>query len=74
MAPLKLTDSELDSIFSACRPLQPRDRDAFLRDVATELAALGPTLGDGSVHRVIASVQRKHWDPPDLRTAEGKYR
>jgi hypothetical protein len=73
--PLSLSDSELAAIMDACRPLQPCDRDRFLKDIAAELAAL-PMLGDGAVHRAIAVVQRRHFDPPDLRAAErgGKYR
>jgi hypothetical protein len=71
-SPLALSDSELTAIMHACRPLQPRDRDAFLRDIANELAAL-PVLGDGVVHRAIVTVQRRHYDPPDLRAAVGKY-
>jgi hypothetical protein len=71
--PLALTDSELGAIMDACRPLQPCDRDRFLRDIAGELAAL-PMLGDGAVHRAIVTVQRRHFDPPDLRVAGGKYR
>jgi hypothetical protein len=33
-------------------------------------------LGDGVVHRAIVTIQRRHFDPPDLRRAEGggKYR
>jgi hypothetical protein len=72
MPPLRLTDAELTAILNACRPLQPRDRDQFLKDIAAELASL-PMLGDGAVHRAIVSVQRRHFDPPDLRTAVGKY-
>jgi hypothetical protein len=72
MPPVRLSDSELDAVMAAARPLQPRDRDQFLRDIAAELAAL-PLLGDGAVHRAIVTVQRKHWDPPDLRVATGKY-
>jgi hypothetical protein len=72
MPPVRLSDSELQAVFDACRPLQPRDRDQFLKDIATELASL-PMLGDGAVHRAIVSVQRRHFDPPDLRTAVGKY-
>jgi hypothetical protein len=56
--PLALTDSELTAIFAAARPLPPRDRDQFLKDIATELAAL-PMLGDGAVHRAIVAVQRR---------------
>jgi hypothetical protein len=72
MPPLRLTDSEFTAIINAARPLQPRDRDQFLKDIATELASL-PMLGDGAVHRAIVTVQRRHFDPPDLRVAVGKY-
>jgi hypothetical protein len=72
MPPLALTDSELQAVLNACKPLQPRDRDAFLRDVANEIAALS-MCGDGAVHRVIATVQRRHWDPPHLGHGLGKY-
>jgi hypothetical protein len=70
--PIHLSDSELQAVIDACKPLQPRDRDAFLKDVAQEIAAL-PMRGDGAIHRVIATVQRRHWDPPHLGTS-GKYR
>lgn len=60
---LRLTDSEMDIVFAVARPLAVQDRDPFLRDVAERLAAL-PHLGDGVVHRVVAEVQKRHWDPP----------
>jgi hypothetical protein len=63
MPPLSLTDAELQAVMAACRPLQPRDRDLFLKDVAAEIAAL-PMCGDGAVHRIIREVQRRHYDPP----------
>jgi hypothetical protein len=56
---------------NACRPLQPRDRDRFLRAVAQAIAEL-PEIGPGSVHRAIASVWRQHYD--DLRTGESRSR
>jgi len=68
MPPIRLTDSELAAVLDACRPLQPRSRDQFLRDIAAELASL-PVLGDGVVFRVIRAVQKKHFDAPDLRVA-----
>jgi len=71
--PISLTDSELTAVMDACRPLQPRDRDRFLRAVAQAIADL-PEVGPGSVHRAIASVWRQHYDAPVLRTGEGKYR
>jgi hypothetical protein len=61
--PLALTDSEMDIIFCAARPLRVEARDAFLQDVAERLVAM-PHLGDGVVHRVCAEVQREHWEPP----------
>ena len=33
------------------------------RTLARELARL-PDIGDGSLHRIIMTVQRKHFDPP----------
>jgi hypothetical protein len=35
--PLRLSDSELDAVFAAARPLRPRDRAAFLNALAIEL-------------------------------------
>jgi hypothetical protein len=60
---LRLSDSELDIVWSAARPLAVEDRDAFLQEVAERLAAM-PERGDGSVFRICAEVQRKHFDPP----------
>jgi hypothetical protein len=63
LMPIALTDSEMDIVFDAARPLAVQDRDAFLKDIAERLTAL-PHLGDGIVHRVCAEVQRQHWNPP----------
>jgi len=70
--PLSLSDSQLSSIMDAARPLQVHQRDGFLRDIATELAAL-PVIGDGALHR-ISMVQRRHFDAPDLRIHESRSR
>jgi hypothetical protein len=59
---LKLTDTELDIVLRAAKPLDVRARDAFLQEVAG-LAAL-PERGDGAVYRVVAEIQRRHWHPP----------
>jgi hypothetical protein len=61
--PLKLTDSEMDTVLAAARPLALESRDPFLQDVADALAQL-PHLGDGVVFRTCAEIQRKHWDAP----------
>src|SRR5262249_54333416 len=67
---VSLTDSELDLVMNAARPLAPPDRDRFLRHIAQVLAAM-PVRGDGSVYRAITTVWQHHFDPPDLRVSEG---
>jgi hypothetical protein len=63
--PIKLTDSELDAVMRAARPLSVDRRDAFLQQIAHELSSCGER-GPGSVHRAIRSVVRDYFDPPDL--------
>jgi hypothetical protein len=70
--PISLTDDELTAIMDAARPLQPRDRDRFLRQIAEAIVAM-PVRGPGAIHRAIRSVWREHFDAPDLRTGTGKY-
>jgi hypothetical protein len=60
---LRLTDSELDVVLAAARPLAVQDRDPFLQAVAERLSSL-PHLGDGIVFQVCREVQREHWNPP----------
>jgi hypothetical protein len=60
---LCLTDSEMDIVLAAARPLDVRVRDDFLREVVQCLAAL-PERGDGLVFRIVREIQRQHWDPP----------
>jgi hypothetical protein len=38
-------------------------RGAFVADVASALASL-PEIGDGALHRVIMTTQRKYLAPP----------
>jgi hypothetical protein len=77
MPPIRLSDSELDAVLAAARPLDVRMRDAFLQRVASELGRCGE-LGPGVVHRVCAEVQREYFDPPQFATGAsgrtGKYR
>jgi hypothetical protein len=63
--PISLSDSELDVVMAAAKPLMPSDRDAFLRDVAVELARY-PELGPGIVGRVVGKIQRQHLAPRSL--------
>ena len=75
MPPIRLSDSELDAVMAAARPLAVERRDAFLQQVAITLQRCGE-IGPGVVHRICAEVQRVHFDPPDLsgRVGGGKYR
>ena len=61
--PVRLTDDELSAVMLACQPLAPEARDGFLQAVAACLQTCGE-VGPGSVHRVVAQVQREFFDPP----------
>jgi hypothetical protein len=58
-----LTDSEIGIVMRAAQPLAPKDRDAFLKDIAERLGGL-PHLGDGLVFQICREVQHRHFDPP----------
>lgn len=62
---LNLSDSELSALMAAAEPLAPDRRDAFVREVASELARC-PVIGSGSLHRIVAEVQRHHYNAPLL--------
>jgi len=73
MPPIRLSDSELDAVMAAARPIAVDRRDAFLQQVAAELQ--GRQIGPGLVHRVCAEAQRQYFDPPDLLgNQDSKYR
>jgi hypothetical protein len=65
--PIALSDDELTAIMNAARPLAPRDRDRFLKQIAQAIVDL-PERGPGSVYRAIHATFRMHYDAPDLRT------
>lgn len=68
MPPIRLSDTELDAVFTACRPLDPALRDPFLQAVAHALQQdCGGEVGPGTVARVCRDMQRQFWHPPDLR-------
>jgi hypothetical protein len=68
--PLSFSPEELDLLLELARPIELRDRDAFLREVATALEAaaertgIGP--GPGGVHRIGAAIQRRYRGSPKL--------
>jgi hypothetical protein len=76
--PLSLTTEEMDLLLTLAAPIDHRNRDQFLREVAAELEAasaqtgVGPGLG--GVHRVARTVQRRFFDPPQLPNASPVHR
>jgi hypothetical protein len=70
--PIKLSDDELSAVMAAARPLDVRVRDAFLQQVADELARCD-VVGPGNVARICREVQRQFFDPPDLSRAAGDF-
>jgi hypothetical protein len=71
---LRLTDSQLDQVLAAARPLDIHVRHDFLKHVASELAVCGD-IGPGIVQRVCAPAQREFFNPPNFGTGTwAKYR
>ena len=63
--PLRLSDSELEIVFAAARPLPVADRDGFLQAVAEALVMLNER-GPGSVYRVCRDLQATFISPAAL--------
>jgi hypothetical protein len=63
MAPIRLTDSQLDAVLAEARPLAAGNRDAFLQAIVDALEGVVDP-GDGDIHRAIMTAQRRFWDPP----------
>jgi hypothetical protein len=68
--PLHLSDSELEAVMTAARPLRVDVRDAFLQAVASSLANC-TEVGPGVLYRIVAETQRQFFDPPDLSRGAG---
>jgi hypothetical protein len=62
---LSLSDDELAALMDCARPLAPRDRAEFLREVAAELRKF-ELLGPGLVARVCAKLQRQYLNAPSF--------
>jgi hypothetical protein len=65
MPPIRLSDSELDAVMAAARPLAVERRDAFLQAVAGALQGCRE-LGPGVVFQTCRELQRQFFDAPDL--------
>ena len=70
-APLQLSDDEMSVLLSLAGPLDQQRRPQFLQEVAQELGAKRQAgeIGEGLVHRLARSIQRKYFDPPELPNA-----
>jgi len=72
--PLQLNDEEMSVLLSLAGPIDQQRRPQFLQEVAAELEASRQAgeVGEGSVHRVGRTVQRRYCASPDL--GQSKYR
>jgi hypothetical protein len=64
--PMQLNDDELDLLHRLALPIAPERRPEFLAAVADALELETGGIGEGAVHRVARSLQRKFWEPPTL--------
>jgi hypothetical protein len=71
MPPLPLNDHEMTILRSLAEPIEQHRRPQFLEEVAAELEARRQAgeIGEGAVHRVARTVQRRFFDPPQLPDA-----
>jgi hypothetical protein len=69
--PLQLNDDEMSVLLSLAQPIDQQRRAQFLQEVAAELEAKRQAgeVGEGLVHRLARTIQRKYWDPPQLPNA-----
>jgi hypothetical protein len=74
--PLALTSEEMSLLLSLSAPLDQQRRPQFLQEVAAELEAKRQAgeVGEGLVHRLARTIQRKYWDPPNLPNASPVHR
>jgi hypothetical protein len=61
MKPIALTDDQLAQVYRCAEPLHPRDRGAYLKDIAELLN--GHEIGDGTVGRAAREAQARYLRP-----------
>ena len=68
MPPLQLNDEEMSVLMSLAGPIDQQRRAQFLQEVAQELEAKRQAgeIGEGAVHRLARTIQRKYWDPRQI--------
>jgi hypothetical protein len=69
--PLQLNDDEMFVVMSLAGPIDQHRRPQFLQEVAQEIEAKRQAgeVGEGLVHRLARTIQRKYFDPPQLPNA-----
>jgi hypothetical protein len=74
--PLSLSTEEMDLLLSLAKPIDQQRRPQFLQEVAQELEAKRQAgeIGEGAVHRLARTIQRKYFDPPALPNASPRSR
>src|SRR5262245_37208811 len=65
-----LSDEQVSAIINATRPLNPLDRSAFLQALAAALRGHSE-VGSGELHRLLATLQRSHFKPPQVEGERG---
>jgi hypothetical protein len=76
MPPPQLHDDETSVLMSVAGPIEHQRRPQFLQEVAQELEGKREAgeVGEGSVHRLARTIQRKYFDPPQLPNASPVHR
>ena len=67
---LQLTDKEMAVVLSLAAPIEAQRRAEFLLEVEAELAAQTGAIGEGLVHRLARTIQRRFFALPQNREGE----
>jgi hypothetical protein len=67
---MQLNDKEMAVLLNLAGPIEPRRQSEFLLEVEAELEAQAGAIGEGTVHRLARTIQRKYFEPPQFREGE----
>jgi hypothetical protein len=71
---IALSDAQIAQILLVSRPLQPKERTAFMAALLEDLLMRRDEIGDGELGRLLRDLQRKHFRPPtDEESGSGNY-
>ena len=74
MPPLHFSAEEMDLLLALARPIDQRQRDQFLQEVAAEIEAASAQTGVGPGLGVLHRVARVQSRPPELPNASPRAR